>query len=259
MTVKVTGSLHEVQRIITGMYSFDYAFENDRGDIGFPIGTVVEIYGPSGIGKTTTVLSLAGILANTKQQDIGFIDLEGFDPRTMTVILESVGFDGEIHCIAEMDDETALEKLTTLVQNKKQNFGVGILDSIGAISPIEEASNKLGAANMGRRGRLLAQFSRRMVKTIRDNPKYPVYIMINHQYPILGGRGFAPPGGDAKKYLSWVQIQLKRTKMFPDGSYVLEGKIKKNRYGYEQRLFYWFVLAGKGIHVGLTAVWDGVV
>ena len=50
---------------------------------------------------------------------------------------------------------------------------------------------------------------------------------------------------------------LKRKEEFPDGSYVLEGKIYKNRWGKDDKKFYVFSLAGKGLHKGMSAIIDG--
>ena len=55
MAVKVVGESPKTKRIITGLKTFDSAFENVRGDIGFPIGTMVEIFGPTGCGKSTLI------------------------------------------------------------------------------------------------------------------------------------------------------------------------------------------------------------
>jgi hypothetical protein len=60
-----------------------------------------------------------------------------------------------------------------------------------------------------------------------------------------------------------MRIQVKRVYYkkkyaeYPDGSYVIEGKVIKNRWGFKDRVFWLFVLAGKGIHKGLTALYDG--
>jgi hypothetical protein len=139
---------------------------------------------------------------------------------------------------------------------------VGIVDSVGAISPISEAEGDLGAANMGRRALIMAQFTRKSLKLLRDSNK--VIFMINHSYPVIGGRGSESPGGEVKKYLASIRIQVRRKYVkgkyeeFPDGSYILEGTIKKNRWGYKDRTFNLFVLAGKGVHLGLTAMYDCV-
>jgi RecA/RadA recombinase len=256
MAVTIIGNTPTIFRIITGMHSFDNAFANSNKDIGFPMGTVVEVAGPTGIGKSTTVYSLAGMIGAELNRNIALLDLEGFDQAFLVDVLESNGFGGTLLSITEDDDEKAMDKLVAAV---KKDYAVGILDSVGAISPIAEAEGSLGESNMGRRGRLLAQFSRKTMKVFRDNKEPKVFFVINHLHPIIGGRGMSTPGGETIKYLSSVRMRLKQKEMLPDGSYVIEGKITKNRFGYRDRLFYLFVLAGKGVHKGLTCMWDGIL
>jgi len=50
-------------RIQTGLYSFDRAFVNAKGELGLPI-TSIELYGPTHCGKTTMAVSLTGLLPN---------------------------------------------------------------------------------------------------------------------------------------------------------------------------------------------------
>jgi len=157
-----------------------------------------------------------------------------------------------------------LETLSYRLDDKELNYNIGILDSIGAISPIAEADGDLGAANMGRRAFLTNQFFRKAIRTLRTN-KNKILFSVNHQHPNLGTFGYNTPGGEGKKYLSSIRIQLKRLyrknkeESYPDGSYVLTGKIVKNRWGYKDREFYLFVLGGSGVHKGLTALYDGIV
>jgi hypothetical protein len=86
--------------------------------------------------------------------------------------------------------------------------------------------------------------------------------MINHEYPRIGGLGSDTPGGQVKKYLASMRVKVKRVYYknkyaeYPDGSYVIEGKVIKNRWGYKDRTFWLFVLAGKGISKGMTAIYD---
>ena len=243
------------------MPSFDNAFANRLGETGFPLGiTMVEVSGLTGVGKTTFVLGMSGLLATKRENNVALLDLEGFDPTTMISILESMGFDGKLYVAEDDDDETAMDNLLGALRDKKNNYGVGILDSIGAISPISEAEGDLGDANMGRRAKLVAQFSRKALKILRDSKNDPkVIFCINHLHPIIGGRGFVTPGGETSKYLFAIRIRLKRKEEFPDGSYVLEGKVVKNRYGYKDRVFHVFILAGKSIHKGLTCMYDGIL
>ena len=43
---------------------------------------------------------------------------------------------------------------------------------------------------------------------------------------------------------------------YPDGSYVIEGKVVKNRWGLRLLPFLLFVLSGKGVHKGMTTMFD---
>jgi RecA/RadA recombinase len=259
--VTILGASVPVQRILTGLYSFDHAFINREGDIGFPVGKGVELYGATFTGKSTIVYGLAGMVAKAIQKDIALADFEGFDPKFLQTVLASSGFNGNIYCIQEEEDEEALDALLAALRDKK--YGVGIVDSIGAISPVSEAEGDLGEANMGRRAFLMAQFTRKALKLMRSDESKTIF-MINHAYPRIGGRGLDTPGGEVKKYLSSIRISVKRKYIkgkyeeYPDGSYIIEGTVVKNRWGLKEKVFNLFVLSGKGIHFGLTAMYDAI-
>lgn len=266
--MKITGNVPTVQRLVTDFWSFDRAFENQRGDIGFPLGTNIEIFGPHSSGKSTTTYGLAGMIGKHLECDIALLDLEGFDPIFLMDVLQNVAFDGELQYLQRPEDEDAMDLLVSTVGDKKKNFGIGILDSIGAISPIAEAEGDLGEANMGKRAKLVGQFFRKSTKVIRDYKNKntdKTFIAINHQLPVLGGRGTYTPGGLAKEYLTGIRIQLKiayaknKWEIFPDSSYVIEGKVVKNKLGMKSRIFHLFMLNGKGVHKGLTWMYDGWV
>lgn len=264
MTIIIHGDAPEIKRLKTGLWSFDHAFQNKKGEIGFPLGKGTEVFGVTHCGKSTIVYGLAGLIAASQRKNIALADLEGFDPDFLVAVLENSGFSGEVQYIQKGTDEEILDELAVYL--KKDEYGVGILDSIGAISPLSEQEGAIGEANMGRRGRLMAQFSRKGMKTIRmKGEDAPSIFMINHAYPRMGGMGIEAPGGRVKEYINSVRIQVKRRywkskyEEYPDGSYVLEGKVVKNRWGFKDRIFYLFVLSGKGIHKGLTAMYDGMM
>lgn len=253
----VDGDAPFVERIMTGLHSFDRAFINRKGDLGFPIGKGTEVFGATHCGKSTIVYGLAGIIA--KEKSIALADLEGFDPEFLGDVLETIGYKGTITYIEEEDDEKVLDKLVVMLRDEK--YGVGILDSIGAISPVSEQVSTLGEANMGRRAFLMAQFSRKILKVLRDH--YPkTLFMINHFYPKVAGRGMVTPGGNVKNYIISMRIQMNiryknhKYQQYPDGSYVIEGKVVKNRWGIKDKKFLLFVLSGRGIHKGMTAIFD---
>jgi len=260
MTINIIGDAPNIERLETGLYSFDRAFENQKGEIGFPLGKGIEVFGPTNCGKSTIVYGLSGLIASSQEKPIALADLEGFDPDFLITVLENAEYSGDLHYIQKDDDEEVLDELVYILRKVS---GVGILDSIGAISPISEQEGAIGEANMGRRAKILAQFTRKCLKLLR-NPDAPTIFMINHAYPRIGGKGVDTPGGEVKKYLASMRVQVKRKyykgkyEEFPDGSYIIEGKVIKNRWGYKDRTFWLFVLAGKGIHKGLTAMYDGI-
>ena len=56
--IVVIGDTYPVVRLPLGLYSIDKAF-GFRGDVGLPLRSVVELYGPSHSGKTTFALDIA--------------------------------------------------------------------------------------------------------------------------------------------------------------------------------------------------------
>ena len=263
MVITISGDAPVIRRLETGLYSFDHAFENRKGDIGFPLGKGLEVFGPTNCGKSTIVYGLSGLIASSLHKNIALADLEGFDPDFLITVLENAKFSGNVQYIQKGTDEELLDELATFLRN--DNYAIGILDSIGAISPLAEQKGSIGEANMGRRAFLMAQFCRKALKILRSKEDTaPTIFMINHMYPRIGGLGQSSPGGEVKKYLASMRLQVKRRyykgkyEEFPDGSYIIEGKVLKNRWGYKDRQFWLFVLAGKGIHKGLTAMYDGI-
>lgn len=250
--MKIVGNTIKTQRIVTGLYSFDHAFQNAAGDIGFPLGTITEISGPTGCGKSTLTLGLSGMIATALQSDIALVDLEGFDVEFMEVILNTSKFDGSLHIVQEDTDEATLDSLLTHLD---KDCSVGILDSIGGISPIAEAEGNLGEANMGKRAKLMAQMARKSTRILTISRKKTLF-MINHVHVNIGGMGTITPGGETVKYLSSVRFRIKRKEEVPDQSYLIEGSVFKNRFGYRDRKFYIFMLAGIGIHQGMTDLFD---
>lgn len=262
--IKITGNAPEFKRIETGWYSFDRALA-DQTEIGYPLGQIAEIYGPNGVGKSTFVQSLSLVLARETHSNIVLADFEGINTKLLTANAELQGFDGELYRIQDVKDEAILGELLSSLGNKKKQYSVGIVDAVGSISPISEAEGDLGDANMGRRALLMAQFSRKANHILINNP-YKSVLLVNHQHPKIGaGFGTITPGGETKKYAASVRIQLSRMRLknkeetFPDGSYIIKGNVVKNRWGLEDRDFHLFVLAGKGVHKGLTAFYDGAI
>lgn len=203
------------------------------------------------------------MVAAYKNSNVSLLDLEGFDAIHVRDIMVAQGFDNELKLIRGdgLTDENLgddlIDAMRDPVKPKKDELltNVGIFDSIGAISPIAEQEGELGEANMGRRAKLVAQFFRKYVKISREIEK--LLFVTNHLQPNMGVPGMHTPGGVTLGYLSAMRIKIiKRIENFKDGSYAIECTVDKNRWGFENRKFYLVILAGQGIHNGLTAFYD---
>lgn len=253
MTIEFVGRTIPITRVRTGFHSFDRAFVNREGDIGLPVKTIAEISGPSHAGKSTLCYTLAGIVSRELGGEISLVDLEGFDYEFLEQIVSFTGYSGKVHIIEKDTDEDDLEELA---KSLKEECRIGILDSIGAIAPIGEIEGKLYEAHMGRRALLMAKLSRRIVHYQRMLDRPTMVVATNHVHPRLGGYGTVTPGGETKNYLGSIHIRVKVKEKYPDGSYTLQGKVRKNKWGIHNREFLLFCLSGRGFHPGLSAVMD---
>ena len=257
--MEIIGDSITLCRVQTGFWSLDRAFENYRHKVGFPVRGICELYGPTGVGKSTIAYCLSGRIAEALGSNISLADLEMYDPEFLVDLLDNVGFSGKLHLVEGPTDEKLLDAL--IDDLRSNDYCIGILDSLGAISPIADVEGNTGDANMGRRAKIAAQLARRVTHAIRGKPIPSVLFITNHQLKNMGGKfsqGNTTSGGDVKKYLATTRLAVRILKTYDDGSTLITGKVEKNRFGFSKRSFYLFNLAGWGIHPGLTAVMDCV-
>lgn len=256
MAIPFSGDVpKEVTRIQTGFWSFDRAMRDHNNMRGIPVPSMIEAYGHPGLGKSNFIYSIAARISGDKTVSIA--DLEGMNPAYLQEILTNIKYKGNIEFVSGDSDEKIVDKLNTVLS--REDVAVGILDSVGAISPIGEREGDTGEANMGKRAKIMAVFSRKVLYTLRMKKLPSVLFLINHVSQVMGGMGTTTPGGQTEKYLSAVRIHLYQEEKFDDGSYVIRGKIEKNRYGFSNTPYTNFkacYLSGWGFHEGLSYVFD---
>lgn len=252
MPVDIIGTVRKRDWFQTGVYSVDKAFENPaKGRIGVPM-SIMELFGPNGVGKTTLSWFLVSEAAKTMHKNIVMLNIEVFDPEMLQTSFEFYQYDGKIYIADGETDEGMFDDAIKML--RKDDYGAYILDSIGAVSPVAELEGEAGAANMGRRARIVNPHFRLLGHLDRGKPFFA--IAINHVHPNLGTVGTTTPGGNTPKYLSANRVRVKRDHTYPDGSFTIEGTVIKNRFGVEKRVFWVFVLGGYGVHKGMSALID---
>lgn len=268
MTITFSGDKFDSTiRVLTQCHSLDRALGDEQGNIGYPLKSITEAYGNKGVGKSTFCFSLMGMIARQLGKNIVILDWEGQSKETVENVLTSQGFLGNVEYILNRPDESSEETVERFLEAiKDENQNVGLVDSIGGFLPTAYLEGSIADSSMG----VFARETGRMVNkakqfTIQAGEPGAIF-MTNHVHPTIGSMvsGTDTSGGVKKKYLSHVRIDLKRAYIgnssvsFPDG-WLLKGRVDDNRYGYSKREFHVFMLAGGGIHVGLSALWDCVI
>jgi RecA/RadA recombinase len=268
MTITFTGDkFSSTQRVKTGFHSLDWALGDSLGNIGWPLKSVIEAYGPKNVGKTTFCVSLMGVVARELSKNTTILDWEGQSKETIEGVLNAQGFSGNVNYLLNVGDESSedtLERFVGELLDDGQN--IALVDSIGGFRPTALLEGKIGDANMGVFARETGQFVDKLVHVTNRSKAPGVIFMTNHIHPTIGSmmQGQDTSGGVKKKYLAHVRIDLKRAYLGNSAadfgeSWLLKGRIDSSRFGYSKREFYVFMIGGEGIHLGLSAVWDCVI
>lgn len=277
------------ERVMTRSWSLNRALRDVLDNSGWPLRSLVELYGPKGIGKTSFALSVLGDIAVKTGKGISVLDFEIQNRDTVSGILERSGFDAGVHYIQNQPKERpedTVERFVDRMFDKSEgksgeyrynNPDVGLMDSIGGFHPAAEVEGKIGDANMGRKAFEMGQISRRYIRALSLAKQPGTIIMTNHEHPNFQAIGFGnttvTSGGESKKYMSQVRIRLvdafiKKESMKDaafsggvkfDGSWLIKGKVNENRFGMSDQDFYVFMIGGEGMHQGLTAMFECLI
>ena len=272
--MKFTGKHPSIEWVKTDLYSLDIALRRNYNCIGWPTRTLIEVYGPTSIGKSHFINSMSAILAKKLELNIACLDLEPQDEYTVESICNALGFDGEWKWVepsekAQKKSAFSDEHLLGELRDNVENEFITILDSVASIAPVAEVEGDIGDANMGRRAFPMAQYARLMNRELKWSNKGTVSFMANHKYEKMATglpmKTYTAPGGQVKENMAYIRIEAK-TPYIPMGAnkklshfgegWIFEGKILKNRFGISSTDFWVFIIGGQGIHRGLTALFD---
>lgn len=280
----IVGEYAEVQRVPTGFWSMDRALSGN-GEVGIPM-TFIELFGFQGIGKTTLSNSLMALIANHYQRKVVYAPFEHVDRKLMGNILDNLSCEQEVTMLGRMDmvhrffptmkpqkvtDELMLDCFIAAAHGDE--YCVGVIDSLSSIVTIAEAESSVADRNMGR-ARVVSAFSRAVIQAMRLRELESPFcaIVLSHKTTPMGGgtptnTGAPTTGGEVKKNVSKVRIGIRRVpepafsmdskkNLYDKQAYILEGRVEKNNFGREGKLFFVAMLGGKGAHVGLTAMYE---
>lgn len=212
------GPSQDIAAIPTGSFSLDRAL----GIGGYPVGRIVEIFGPESSGKTTLTLH-----AIAQVQRVGgaaaFIDAEhAFDSR----YAKAIGVDTGALLVAQPDNgEQALEIAEFLT--KTGHLDLVVIDSVAALTPRAEIEGDMGDAHMGLQARLMSQALRKL--TAVSNKEQTTFIFINQLRQKIGvvfGNPETTTGGNALKFFSSVRLDVRRVGKVTAGETVVGNRTR---------------------------------
>jgi RecA/RadA recombinase len=254
----ITGEFPQIERVPTGFYSLDWSLGG-----GWPM-TTIELYGFAGVFKSTFSLSILATVSNFYKKKLLYAPVEPADKELVNNILDSVKFSQEMHISMEKTDEELIDTFCELLG--KEEYCAGLFDSLTSISPIMEMESSSADMNMGRRARLTGVLARKLVHLNRFRTSPVTSILLSPVTPSLSvtptNTGSSTSGGEVKKNLSKVRIKVRlmqeptMKELEDENAIAIEGMIEKYNFGRDKRKFHVVILGGKGIHKGMTAMYD---
>jgi recombination protein RecA len=250
---------HEVPRFQTGWYSFDNAVGGAEGRIGLALRSLIMIYGHQHTGKSTLAWSLMAKVCKHMLSNMALLNFESMDRHFFVNVVKNQGFAPPLavrEIVYEDKEEGCEQDLKTLARALAgDDFFCCLLDSVGAVATISEVKGDYGERHVGGRAFVMNQFTRE-VSNVFARDIDGLMIATNHIQPGIGFAYHNIPGGTGLKFFSHYHWLLKYDERDSDANYIIQGQVKKNKYGADQKKFNVYILFGKGAHTGMTAVQD---
>lgn len=216
------GSLADFDMNVVPLSTGNLSLDNAIGVGGFPRGRVIELFGPSQSGKTTSALQAAAVHQKKVQagEDTGailYLDYERSLDQKYCMALGLDVYDEDTFIYAQPE---SLEDGANLFRSLLDAglLAICISDSVAAMVSRKELEAETGAITVGDRAKALHQFMRQ-IKGPLHREKCTL-IMLNHVMQVIetsmAGRQMAArgiirkttPGGTALVFYSDVRIEF---------------------------------------------------
>lgn len=206
----------DVETVSTGSVVLD----NLAGG-GFPVGRIVELFGPESSGKTSIALNAISYVQK-KGGNALFIDAEqALDPKYAKVLgvdIDKLGLTQLI--IAEQVMFTIQEMI------KSGTVDLIVVDSVASLVPADEYENP-EKITMALLARILSKHLRIIAKLANDHRCTVILLnQIREKVGVMYGNPEDTPGGRALKFYASQRIKISRVGQYKEGSEILGTEVQ---------------------------------
>lgn len=219
---------------------------------GYPVGRFIELYGPESSGKTTLTLhAIAEYQKEYPEHDVAFIDTEfAFEEE----YAQALGVNTDYLIVCQPDNaEQALNVLKQLC-----NLGVKlfVVDSVAALSSVQEQEGDLGDITVGLQARLMSSSLRQLAGICGRNGATVIWTnQLREKIGVTYGDKTTTPAGRALKHYASIRMAVARIgseKEMVDGEKVnvcnhVKVDCKKNKTSPPFRVAKFHITYGHGI------------
>ena len=190
-----------IPTISTGSFTLDYAL----GTGGYPLGRIIEIFGPESSGKTT--LAMHAIAESQHQGGTALlVDTEHAFDR---VYANKIGLDTDNLLICQPSyGEQALDIVEQCINSNEIN--IVVIDSVSALLPEAELKGDMGSNMIGGQARLMSRALRKLAAIISKKRVVCLFInQIRHKIGVFFGSPEVTSGGNALKFYASARIDMR--------------------------------------------------
>jgi recombination protein RecA len=208
-----------IQRVVLSSIGLNYVFHG-----GFPIGRIVEFFGPESSGKSL-LATVIGADFQKAGKYVAYVDLEGTFERTFA---ERLGLTTDENLFGLIQPETG-EDAFTIIEKLADTGEVGlvIVDSVAAMTPRSELEADYGDAQMGSMARMVSQGLRKLNSKLRTSGMSVIFVnQVRMKIGVMYGNPETTAGGRALPFYASSRNRITRKEELKNAQETTGIKIK---------------------------------